>query len=259
MATRTTIDADGGNGSEVRASLMNVETTQKLTAYLAQFVTPQRRARIEDVLSWRTRYVTVLVENVYQPHNASAVLRSCEIFGVQDVHVVEAEYDFRPNRGIALGAAQWLTIHQYSDEGHGSGTMAAMEALRKAGYHLAALTLHEDSIPLEALSLAQPVALCLGTEEDGLSEKAHQWADSFVRLPMYGFTQSFNVSVTAALSLASLMPRLRASAHVWRLSEQEQQALRLQWLQQSIRNGALLAEHFLANEGYDAGSRQQSL
>jgi tRNA (guanosine-2'-O-)-methyltransferase len=133
-----------------------------------------------------------------------------------------------------------------------------MAALRREGYHLAALTLQEDSMPLAAVSLEQPVALCLGTEEDGLSEQAHQWADSFVRLPMYGFTQSFNVSVTAALSLAALMPRLRSSVHPWRLGEDEQRALRLQWLQQSIRNGEMLAERFLADEGYDADSYQPS-
>lgn len=223
----------------------------KLATYLAQYVTPRRRARIEEVLSWRTRHLTVLAENVYQPHNASAVLRTCEIFGVQDVYVVEAGYSFRPNRGIALGAAQWLTIHRFRDEADTRGTIEAMETLRERGYYLAALTLHEGSVSLDGLDLEQPVALCLGTEEDGLSREAHARADCFVRLPMYGFTQSFNVSVTAALSLAALLPRLRQSSPSWRLSEEEQQVLRAQWLMQSIRNGPLLAERFLAEEGYD--------
>ena len=219
--------------------MVNPDLKEDLIAYLAQYVTPERWQRMEEVLAWRTRYVVMVLEDVYQPHNASAVLRSCEIFGVQDVHVIEKENVFRPNRDIALGAAQWLTLHRHRR------TRQCLEALKEQGYQVAALTLRDDSVGINELSLERPVALCLGTEEEGLSREAHDLADTFVQLPMYGFTQSFNVSVTAALSLYTVARRLHKANVAWRLPDEEKRDLLLQWLQQSIPRGETVARHFL--------------
>lgn len=225
---------------------MEYDVTQQAIDYLAQFVTAHRQRRIEEVLRWRTRHLTVMLEDVYQPHNASAVLRTCEIFGVQDVHIVERENKFRPNRDIALGAPQWLTLHRYRDGKKRSGTAQGFQALRAGGYHVAAMTLQEDSMPLASLPLEQPLALCFGTEEDGLSAEAHDLADSLVHLPMYGFTQSFNISVTVALALQTLVQQLHRSDVDWSLSQQERLELKLEWLTQTVPRGDIVLRNYLA-------------
>jgi tRNA (guanosine-2'-O-)-methyltransferase len=163
---------------------------------------------------------------------------------VQDVHVVELENEFQPNRAIAMGAASWLTIKRYEDDAGRRGLSQAAHTLKEQGYHLVAMTLHEESIPIAELSLQQPLALCFGTEEEGLTEEVHAVADSYVHLPMYGFTQSFNISVTVALSLQALTRRLHNSDLNWRLSPQEQRQLKLKWLVNSVPRGEIvLREH----------------
>lgn len=220
------------------------DVKEELILYLSQFVTARRQQRIDNVLAWRTRHLTVALEDVYQPHNASAVLRSCEIFGVQDVHVVEGTNRFRPNTGVSLGASQWLTLHRYRGE-VGESTTRCLQQLKDRGYRVAATTLQEDGVPLSELDVDRPLALLFGAEEQGLSQKAHDLADTFLRLPMFGFTQSFNVSVTVALCLFHLTRRLHASAVPWQLSEAAKQNLKLAWMIQSTTRGELLVRRFL--------------
>lgn len=220
------------------------EVKEELITYLSQFVTARRQRRMDDVLAWRTRHLTVALEDVYQPHNASAVLRSCEIFGIQDVHVVEGINHFRPNKGVALGASQWLTLHRYTGE-VGESTRCCLRRLKAQGYRIAATTLQEDGTPLTNLNLDRPLALVFGAEQQGLSQEAHDLADAFLQLPMFGFTQSFNVSVTVALCLDNLVRRLHASKVRWQLSEEEKRDLRLEWLIQSATRGELIVRRFL--------------
>ncbi len=218
----------------------------ELITYLSQFVTPHKQQRIQQVLDQRTRYLTVVLEDIYQPHNASAVLRSCECFGLQDVHIIEQRNPFRPNRDIALGAPKWLSLHHYRAE-EGQHTQTCLTTLRAQGYRIAATTLRPDSIPIHALDLNQPIALCFGTEEQGLSDTAHNMADVFVQIPMYGFTQSFNISVTAALFLYDLTNRLRESAQNWALTPAEKQTLMLAWYGRVIDHSDIIIQTYLNN------------
>ena len=221
------------------------DVKKELIAYLSQFVTAQRRQRMDHVLAWRTRHLTVALEDVYQPHNASAVLRSCEIYGIQDVHVVEERNRFQPNKGVSLGASQWLTLHRYRD-GEQDGTRCCVRQLRAKGYRIGATTPRGDGISLSDLSLERPLALVFGSEEEGLSPEVHDLADTHLTLPMFGFTQSFNVSVTVALCLYALTRRLHASDVPWQLSEVERRDLKLKWLIQSATRGELLVRRFLS-------------
>lgn len=245
--------------SDVASLAATLTPLQKdaLIDFLSGHVTRRRRARMAEVLRWRTRFLTVVLEDVYQPHNASAVLRSCEIFGVQDVHVIEQENRFRPNRGIALGATQWLTVTRYADSSEAGTTRRCLTGLKERGYRIAAMTLRPGSTSPRTLPLDAPVALCFGTEEDGLSDEAHALADTYVQLPMYGFTHSFNISVTAALSLYELVNRLHDSNVNWGLTDEEKRELRLRWLLLSATQGEILARHFLQEKGWlngdDAG------
>ncbi|MDF1658257.1 MAG: RNA methyltransferase [Verrucomicrobiales bacterium] len=211
---------------------------EELTAYLADFVTEHKRDRIAEVLSERTRHFTVMLEDIYQPHNASACLRSCECLGVQDVHIVETRNEYRPNNEVSMGSSKWLTMHRYRT------TKSALDTVKNKGYRIVATTPNEDGYDLTTLPLDQPVALLFGTEEEGLTEEALAAADDTMRLPMYGFTQSYNISVTVAVSLSQLVARLRLSGVEWKLSEEEIEELTLNFYRRIIKRHDLIEETF---------------
>jgi tRNA (guanosine-2'-O-)-methyltransferase len=204
-----------------------------LAAYLADFVSPERRARMDVVLSERTRYITVAVEDIYQPHNASAVLRTCDAFGIQDVHIIENRNQYRINPGVELGTAQWLTLHRYRDGD--TNTEKAVADLRRNGYRIVATSPHTDQQSLEGINLSSgPLALLFGNEMDGLSDTALSLADEYLAIPMVGFVESFNISVSAAIVLYELTGMLRRSKVAYHLSVGERDKLRLEWLRRSI-------------------------
>lgn len=206
---------------------------------LEEFVTEKRRSRMADVLSSRTRYITVLLEDIYQPHNASAVLRSCDAFGVQDVHIVENRNRYQVNPGVELGTSQWLDLVRHRD-----GTGKCIEQLRAQGYRIVATTPHRDDTTLETFDLqAGPSVLMFGTEKEGLTDEALSNADGFLRIPMVGFVESLNISVSAALSLYTLTSRLRGTEIAWRLSEVERREILYRWLRQSVRNADEILRH----------------
>ncbi|MFW5744441.1 MAG: TrmH family RNA methyltransferase [Spirochaetota bacterium] len=215
----------------------------RLIDYLARFVTAERRARMHAVLAERTRYLTVAVEDIYQPHNASAVLRTCDCFGVQDVHIIENRNEYRLNPGVELGTAQWLTLHRYRDGG--DNTPAAIDSLRAAGYRVVATTPHTNQVALEQFDLrAGPIALLFGNELDGLSDTALEAADEHLVIPMYGFVESFNISVSAAIVLHHLAHSLRTSDLDYRLDEEERRDIELAWLRSSITRVEALEREF---------------
>ncbi len=200
----------------------------ELLAYLSGFVSQHKLERFEAVLRERTRSLTVVLEDIYLRQNVSACLRSCDCFGIQDVHIIENEHPFRVNRDIARGAAQWLTLRRY--RGEVNNTHACLEALKEQGYRIVATTPRPDAQPLDALELQQKTALLFGSEHAGLSKSALDMADGFVQIPMHGFTGSFNLSVAVAVCLYELSSRLRRSDLNWRLSPAECDDLRTAWI-----------------------------
>lgn len=223
-------------------------TREDLRRRLAELVTPARLTRMETVLAARTRHLTVVFEDVYHPHNASAVLRTCECLGVQDVHVVEGHKRFRPNVEVVHGAARWLTLHRWRRPAD-QDVSACLAALRQRGYRVVATSPREDAVPLGEVPLTQPLAVCFGTEETGLTPDVLAAADVCVQIPMPGFTRSLNVSVTAALVLYDLTTRLRASSVAWRLDPAARDRLRLQWLADEGRTAREFARQALREAG----------
>ncbi len=223
---------------------MDAGLKAEVAVHLGGFLATERRARIEAVLAQRTRCLTAMLEDIFQPHNASAVLRSCECFGLQDVHIVEQRYAYRVNPAVALGASQWLDLFHYREPGV-NNTAHCLEALRGAGYTLVAATPNRHDCLLDELRLEGRMAILLGTEEEGLSDQALQAAQVRVQIPMYGFTRSFNLSVSAALILRELTRQLRASHQDWGLSEAEKLELRLKWYRRDVRGSELIEERFL--------------
>lgn len=196
--------------------------------YFRSLVSENKQAVIARVMQKRTRHLTVALENITQPHNASAVIRSCDIFGVQDLHVIEQTAKFKADINIAKGANKWIDIHRHAT------TKEAITALKKEGYRIVATTPHERGITIDRLPVDQKIALFFGTEITGLSDEVLSQADEFVTIPMFGFTESFNISVSVALCLYELITKIHASPASWQLSEDERLQLELIWLKRIL-------------------------
>lgn len=197
---------------------------------------------MERVLQQRTRSVTVMLENLFQSHNASAVIRSCECFGVQDLYVVEQTNTFRPNRNIVRGANKWIDIHRYRGK-QGENLDRCLKELRANNYKIAVTLLDDNAIPISEVPLDQKVAFCFGTEKEGATAELQQAADFAVHIPMYGFTQSFNISVSAALILQDVSRRLREQGMKWHLTESEKSDIMFRWLTRTVRHSHMLLKY----------------
>jgi len=215
-----------------------------LVEYLMQFVTPHKRSLMEGVMEKRTHHLQVVLEDIFQPHNASAVLRSCECFGIQHLHVIEDRYPFSVNRDVAMGASKWVHLHRYQEAG-GGNLRHCLSTLRDRGFRIVATSLEEGSTPLHALPVDTPFALCFGTEEDGLSKALMDQADEHLHIPMLGFTQSFNISVSAAICLYELRRRIEETVDNWQLNEAERRQAYLLWLRNSIKRVEVHEREFI--------------
>jgi tRNA (guanosine-2'-O-)-methyltransferase len=210
--------------------------------YLTEFITENRKQRFEEVIAFRTRFITVVLEDIYQSHNASAVLRSCDCFGIQDVHIIENKNKYQVNPDVALGSSNWLTLHEYNRKEN--NTSDCIKSLKKKGYKVIATTPHKNGCYIDELDLSQKTALIFGTEMKGLSEQAIQQADGFVKIPMVGFTESFNISVSAAIALFSLTDRLRKSNVPWQLGKNEIIDIKIEWVKNSLKDAAKIEKMY---------------
>ncbi len=212
--------------------------------YLKQFMTDQRYGQFVKVLENRTRYVTVVLEDIYQSQNASAVLRTCECFGIQDVHVIENLNEYKVNPDVALGSEKWLSLYKYNSAS--DNTTTALETLRKKGYSLVATIPDEKSCSIGEIDITQgKVALLFGTELKVLSDKAVEMADKSIRIPMSGFTQSFNISVAAGIIIYQITRLLQISEVDWHLSQAEKTDILLSWIRNSIRKSIMIEKRWL--------------
>lgn len=198
--------------------------------YLESFLTENRKQKFLRVLQQRTNHLTVAMEDVYQLHNTSAVMRSCEVFGVQQLNVVEERYGKKIDKEIAMGAQKWVDVNRFDD------IKTCIASLKSKGYRIIATTPHENDTLLDDFDISMPAALFFGTERDGLSPEVLAQADGFLKIPMAGFTESLNISVSAAIILQNLTSRLRSSPLNWQLSEDEILEKRLDWARNSIKD-----------------------
>ncbi|HDZ06334.1 TrmH family RNA methyltransferase [Maribacter sp.] len=202
----------------------------KLLAYLEEIISEKRKERFTEILNERTDYITVAVEDVFQMHNTSAVVRSCESFGVQTAHLIEGKYGQRLDEEIAMGAQKWVDIKRYKD------SKAVIDTLRGQGYKIVATSPHANSSLLQDFEIDSKTALFFGTENKGLSDYVLENADAYLKIPMVGFTESLNISVSAAIILQHLTSKLKASDIDWRLTEEERLERRLDWTKKSIKS-----------------------
>lgn len=219
------------------------EKLDLLISFLREFISPNKSELIEKILPNRTRYLTVVLEDIFQPHNASAVIRSCESFGVQDIHIIEGNNRYRVNPDITLGSTKWVDIYRYNKENN-DNTEACLSSLKQKGYKIVATTLKTESIAPENIPITEKLALCFGKEDMGLSEKAHQIADYFIKIPMLGFTQSLNLSVSAAVCMYDIVKRMRQEKIDSQLNDREMRLLKIQWYFRIIKNPEKYLEQF---------------
>ncbi len=217
---------------------------KELIAFLSNLISENRRIKFDEVLNYRTKHISVVLEDIYQPHNASAVLRSCDIFGVQNIHIIENRNTYTINPDVALGSAKWLSLHKYKK--NDNNTLTCLNNLKGKGYKIVATSPYEKYPTLDELSINQPLALVFGTELTGISDTVINNADEFVRIPMFGFTESFNISVCAALCLHTLITKLHKSNINWKISEDEKDEIVLQWLKTSIKKSDIIEKEFLS-------------
>jgi len=201
-----------------------------LLSYLETYITPERLRRFSHVLSNRTNFITVAIEDVYQMHNTSAVIRSCDVFGIQKAHIIEGRFGKRLDKNIAMGAQKWVDLERHAT------AKSCIRDLRTKGYKIIATTPNNDSCLLEDFEITDKVALFFGTEKEGLSPEVLEQADGFLKIPMSGFSESLNISVSAAIILYDLTQKLKRSNLPWGLTEAEIWEKRLDWTKKSIKS-----------------------
>jgi tRNA (guanosine-2'-O-)-methyltransferase len=214
--------------------------------HFARFVSDHKKEFVERVLSQRTRHITVVLENIYQSQNASAVLRTCECMGIQDVHIIENTAKYQLNVRVLKGADKWLNLERYRTRG-ANNTEACFKRLKSNGYKILVADPAEDGTAIGDVNVFENrVAMVFGNELHGVSPYALENADGKVKIPMFGFTESLNISVSVAICLNTILPKLRASptADIG-LSESEQKAIRLTWYRKIVKRSDILEREFL--------------
>jgi tRNA (guanosine-2'-O-)-methyltransferase len=207
-----------------------------------KIITPNKVNMFERIAPQRSRHLVVGLENIQQDHNASAIMRSMDCLGFQELHLIEKNNSYQFQRDIALGSARWLDVNQYHEGPE--PVLDAIAKLRKQGYRIIATSPHHKAVTPQTVNLQQPIALFFGAEKHGISPELMENADELLHIPMHGFTESLNLSVSAALLLNALRTRLESTQYPWLLSEQEQIKLKIEWCKRILNGGPQLAEKF---------------
>lgn len=207
---------------------------QKVLQEFQKMITSSKLDIIERVASERTRHITVVLEDIVKEFNSSAVIRSCDCFGIQELHIIAENQKFEIQREIARGAGTWVDVLPYS--GNDSPTSRAISGLKNKGYKIIATSPHAEKT-IDQISVNEPIAIAFGTERRGISDTLLAHADEIVKIPMYGFTESFNISVSVAIILSQLRNKLEKSDLDWKLNDDEQTQLKIQWCTEIINNG----------------------
>ncbi len=210
----------------------------ELYKYLQTYLTDRRKSLFQKILAQRTRHVTVATEDVYQLHNTSAVMRTCDVFGIQDLHVVEERLGKRVDKEIAMGAQKWVSLKRYH------AISDCIENLKNSGYQIIATTPHDNSTLLHEFDVSKKSAFFFGKESDGLSDTVMDAADGFLKIPMYGFTESLNISVSVAIILQSVVSKMKQSKMNWQLSESEKLEIEMEWMQKTVKSSKEIIERY---------------
>ena len=180
-----------------------------LLEQLYEMVSAEKQDRFERIATQRTYHLSVVLENFQKSHNTGAILRTCDCLGIQEVQIIGKTIESVRESRISKGSENWLTINTFNLE---NSTHECISYLRKKGYKIVATSPKAEKT-IDTLEINQPIALFFGTERDGISDLMYENCDEFISLPMHGFTESYNVSVSAAIILSKLRSRLENSSN----------------------------------------------
>lgn len=219
---------------------------RQLVQHFSQYVSDHKKEFIERVLSQRTRYVTVVLEDIYQAQNASAVVRTCECMGLQDIHIIENTSSYQTNTRVLKGSNKWMDLIRYRKKG-ANNTEECIQQLKRDGYKIYAADPSEEGVSIHDVDItAGKTAILFGNELRGVSNLALESCDHKVRIPMYGFTESLNISVSVAICLNTLIAKLHQEEWAkYGLREEEKEELTLQWYRKVVRKSDLIEREFL--------------
>lgn len=217
--------------SRLRTEEHSDEWFKERLDYMNEFITEERKEVLQRTVSQRTHYMRIMTENMFHPQNASAIMRHCEAFGIQQIHTVEDRCKFDPSVNIVRGTHKWVDVE------HHENTAEALKALKAEGYRIVATTPHRCSATPESFDVTKgKFALVFGTEHAGISDEVIEAADDFLMIPMCGMVESLNVSASAAILIYMLSERIRQSVDDWQLSDSEQLKLLTRWTMSSVRD-----------------------
>lgn len=219
--------------------MMNkVVPDEYLLSEFYHILTDERIQLFEKIIAQRTNHLTIISEDIFQEHNASAIVRTCDSFGIQTLHLIETRNTYQVHEGISRGSNQWVTLeHHYSE---GKTTTEILNQLKLRGYKIAATSPHAIEYDIFNVPIDQPLALLFGAEKKGITHEGMENADYLVRIPMYGFAESLNVSVAAAITLNELRNRLNHSSISWQLSKKDKLDTLLSWCRKHIKSSELI-------------------
>lgn len=207
-----------------------------------EILTPHKVSLFEQIANERTRYLSIVLEDIFQEHNASAIIRTSDCFGIQDLYTIEERNRYVLQRKIALGSGRWIDLHRFTAKERAAHE--CIQQLKSKGYKIVATSPHANAYSPETIPLNQPLALCFGTERLGLSDVLLAQADYHLAIPMYGFTESFNLSVSVAIILQSLRTRLNQETIEWKLSKEEKEVVQIAWSTRILNGGEALEKQF---------------
>jgi tRNA (guanosine-2'-O-)-methyltransferase len=221
----------------------------ELLEFLSAVVTPERLSLYNKIIENRTNYITVVLEDIFQAQNASAVLRTCDCLGIQNVHVIENRNQFQVDTEVSMGSSKWISLNTYNNKKNNS--LETIQYLKKNGYRIVATSPHTNDVELPEFDISKgKIALVFGSELPGISDTILHEADEFLKIPMFGFTESYNISVSAAIILYHLIDKLHNSESInWHLTEEEKVEIKLQWIKNTVKKSILIEKRFWEEKG----------
>jgi len=229
---------------EKQFNMSEILTTKEYLTYLEDFITKERLHKINSIIQQRTNHLTVVAEDVYQLHNTSAVLRSCDVFGIQQLHIIEQKYGKNIDSEIALGAQKWVDVYRYNNP------ISCVRTLKKQGYKIIIASPHHQALTSDDIDISKPLGIFFGNEKNGVSKEVMDFADGYLYIPMFGFTESLNISVAAAIIMHNLTQRLRKSTIPWELSEAVKLKTKIKWIENSVRSLNSIQKKYLEKYEY---------
>lgn len=215
-----------------------MEHLPHIYAYLQQFLTAERLHKIEYHAEESSDFILPVLEDIYQFRNAAAIVRSVEACGFHKIVALEKENLFNPNLKVTKGADTWVNVERLP------WSLDSLQKIKNRGYRMVAVSPEKNAISLPNFKITEPVSLIFGTEWDGITEEILEFADETLKIPMYGFTKSFNVSVAAAICMYDMKQKLLNSNLNYKLSEEKKLELKIKWAVNSLRSGEEILQNY---------------